>query len=176
MALELGGRELSSSMMVMDFTRCARPWPAINDGVMGGVSSGVMTVEEGFVAFRGRVSFENNGGFASLRSEVRVHDLSGFQGLQLKVRGDGKTYGLRVRTVDSWRATSYQAELTPPAGSWCEIGIPFDSFVPVFRGRVVADHPALDPGAIRTFGLMIARQEGPFRLDVAWIKACGRIG
>ncbi len=161
-------------MMVMDFTQDARPWPAINDGVMGGVSSGAMTVEDGFVAFRGRVSFENNGGFASLRSEPGAYDLSGFEGLVLEVRGDGKTYGVRVRTSDSWRATSYQAKIEPPAGTWAEIAIPFDCFVPVYRGRVVPDHPALDPGAIRTFGLMIARQEGPFRLDIAWIKAHGR--
>jgi len=135
-----------------------------------------MTVEDGFVAFRGRVSFENNGGFASLRSGEGAYDLSAFEGLALKVRGDGRTYGFRVRTSGSWRATSYQARLQPPAGDWCEISIPFDSFVPVYRGRVVPSHPALDPGEIRTFGLMIARQEGPFKLDIAWIKAYGRTG
>lgn len=158
-------------MMLVDFTRDARPWPAINDGVMGGVSVGAMTVEDGFAAFRGRVSFDNNGGFASLRSQPETRDLAGYDGLALRVRGDGKVYGVRLRTTESWDGVSYQAPLAAPAGTWCEVRLPFERFEPVHRGRRALGHPVLDTGAIRTVGLMIARQEGPFRLDIAWIKA-----
>jgi monofunctional biosynthetic peptidoglycan transglycosylase len=122
------------------------------------------------------VSFDNNGGFASVRSRPAHHDLSDCDGLVLKVRGDGKRYGFRLRTTATFDGVSYQATLVPPTGEWLEVKLPFDEFEPVFRGRKVADHPPLDPAEIRTFGVIIARQEGPFRLDVASIRCLGGEG
>jgi len=58
------------------------------------------------------------------------------------------------------------------AGRWTGVELPFVTFQPVFRGRLARDYPALDPGAIKTFGLIISdQQEGPFRLQIDWIKA-----
>jgi monofunctional biosynthetic peptidoglycan transglycosylase len=125
----------------------------------------------GYASFQGVVSFDNNGGFASVRSRPERHDLSGFDSLLLRVRGDGKRYGVRLRTEDSFDGVSYQASIAPPAGEWVELVLPLADFEPVFRGRVVSGHPPLDPAKIRTFGLIISRQEGPFRLDVAQIGA-----
>jgi len=49
----------------------AREWQSINDGVMGGVSEGNFKItEHKTLEFFGRLSLENNGGFAS----VRTHD------------------------------------------------------------------------------------------------------
>ena len=46
------------------------------------------------------------------------------------------------------------------------------NFVPTFRGRILRDVPPIDPGAIRQLGFLIAdKVEGPFRLEVDWIKA-----
>jgi len=37
---------------------------------------------------------------------------------------------------------------------------------------VLADAPALDPAKVTSVGFLISdQQEGPFQLDVAWIKA-----
>ncbi|HSO23470.1 MAG TPA: CIA30 family protein, partial [Chondromyces sp.] len=74
-------------MMIVDFTRGAEGWPSIDDAVMGGVSSSDMTVEDGIASFRGTVSFDNNGGFASVRSRPERRDLSAFDGLIVRVRG-----------------------------------------------------------------------------------------
>jgi monofunctional biosynthetic peptidoglycan transglycosylase len=150
-------------------------WPSIDDVVMGGRSNSSMTVEEGRAVFRGVVSLANNGGFASVRSRPQALDLSAYDGLVLRVKGDGKRYGFRLRTTDRWDGVSYQAELTPAAGEWQEIVLEFEDFIPVFRGRVVRDHPPLDPARIRTLGLIIAgKQEGPFRLELEWIKGRSR--
>lgn len=157
-------------MVIFDFAADAEAWPSIDDGVMGGVSSSAMVIEGGVASFRGEVSFANNGGFASLRSRPQARDLSACEGLVLRVRGDGRRYGLRLRTDAAFDGVSYQAELQPPAGEWVEVALPFTAFDPVFRGRRVADHPPLDPARVTTFGLIIARQEGPFRLDVANIS------
>lgn len=158
-------------MKIVDFAAENEVWPSIDDAVMGGVSSSAMTVEDGVASFRGVVSFDNNGGFASVRSRPMVRDLSAFEGLVLKVRGDGKTYGFRIRTSASFDGVSYQASLAPPAGEWIDVFMPFADFVPVWRGRKVADHPELDAAQVTTFGLIISRQEGPFRLDISNIRA-----
>jgi monofunctional biosynthetic peptidoglycan transglycosylase len=157
-------------LLIFDFTAEAEAWPSIDDGVMGGMSSSEMAVEEGIASFRGAVSFANNGGFASVRSRPERRDLSAFDGLIVRVRGDGRRYGLRLRTDAAFDGVSYQAELQPPAGAWVEVALPFSAFAPVFRGRPVPGHPPLDPARVTTFGLIIARQEGPFRIDLANIR------
>jgi len=158
-------------MTIIDFSRGDATWPHINDGVMGGVSSGRMSAGDGYATFQGTVSFENNGGFSSVRSPIVIHDLSMYEGLILRVRGDGKRYGFRLKTDTSFDGVSYQVRIEPPAGEWTDISAPFTDFIPVYRGRVVRDHPPLDPSRISTFGLIISRQEGPFRIDVASVSA-----
>jgi len=167
----VAGTRERDSMTIIDFSQGNSIWPQINDGVMGGLSSGRMVAAEGYATFQGNVSFDNNGGFSSVRSRPVVHDLSAFEGLVLRVRGDGKRYGFRLKTDASFDGVSYQVEITPPAGEWVEIALPFGDFVPVYRGRVVRDHPPLDPSRIATFGLLIGRQEGPFRIDIETIRA-----
>lgn len=157
--------------VIFDFQAGSEPWRSIDDVVMGGVSHSTMAIEDGSAVFRGVVSLENNGGFASVRSEPADHDLSVFDGLVLRVRGDGKRYAFRLRTTASFDGPSYQAVIEPAAGIWQEITVPFRDFDPVFRGRRLPDHPPLDPGEVKTFGLLIAdRQAGPFQLEIVWIS------
>ena len=176
------GSEQAEQTVIFDFGPEAEPWPSIDDPVMGGRSRSKMSIENGIAVFEGVVSLENNGGFASLRSPPAEHDLSGSGGIVLRLLGDGKTYGVRLRTSSSFDGVSYQAKVTTEAGRWTEFELPFGttpdssgSFQPVFRGRVVRDYPALDPGVIKTFGLIISdKQAGPFRLEIDWIKAYRR--
>ena len=163
--------EKEDVMRVIDFIRGDAVWPHINDGVMGGLSLGRMTPGDGYATFEGTVSFDNNGGFSSVRSQAVLHDLSAFDGLVVRVRGDGKRYGFRLKTDASFDGVSYQMSIGPPAGEWTDLRLPFDEFVPVYRGRTVDNHPVLDPGRIMTFGLIISRQEGPFRIDIESVNA-----
>jgi len=168
---QLEAREGGPYEMIVDFAAGAPAWRNIDDAVMGGRSSSGMVVEEGVGVFRGVVSLENNGGFASVRSEPEDHDLSAFDGLVLRVRSDGKRYRFRLRTSRAFDGVSYQAPLEPAAGTWQEVAIPFSAFEPVYRGRRLPDHPPLDPSRVQTFGLLIAdRQSGPFRLEVGCIR------
>lgn len=163
----------SRHTVIFDFDPATEPWANIDDPVMGGRSRSRMTLgDHGAATFEGVVSLENNGGFASLRSRPTDFDLEGFNGIVLRLRGDGQTYGVRLRTSSQFDGVSYQAKVATEAGRWAEVKIPFEVFRAVFRGRQVPDYPALDPGEIKTFGLMIAdRQEGAFRLEIDWIKA-----
>lgn len=162
----------SHAVTIFDFREDFDPWRSIDDGVMGGLSQSSMTPEEGRARFEGIVSLQNDGGFASVRSRPETHDLSAFDGIALRVRGDGKTYAIRLRTSAAFDGVSYQTTARTVAGEWAELRLPFSEFRPVFRGREVAGSPILDPAEIKTFGLLIAeRQAGAFRLELEWIRA-----
>jgi monofunctional biosynthetic peptidoglycan transglycosylase len=163
----------TAEAFMIDFADTTAPaWFPVDDGVMGGLSSSSLTVtDRGTGLFAGRVSLANNGGFASVRTLVGDHDLGQAEGLVLKVRGDGRTYRLRLRTDAGFDGVAYQAGFTTEADAWTEVFCPFSAFEPVFRGRPVPGAAALDPAAVRQVGLMIAdKQAGPFALEIAWIR------
>jgi len=152
----------------------ASRWRAINDGVMGGVSRGGLTVKDGIGVFSGETSLENNGGFASVRRDPETFDLSDAPGLALHVRGDGRAYQLRLYTDQLPQGAAYRASFQPSAGEWQRITLPWHDFKPMFRGRLLEGIPPIDPAGIDQVGLMIVDgQAGPFRLEVAWLDAMG---
>jgi len=149
-----------------------RAWRVVNDGVMGGVSRSRFESRGNTAVFRGELSLENNGGFASVRLLPRDLELGGSRGVALRVRGDGKTYPMRLRTHDRFDGIAYTKRFETREGDWIRVRLPFDAFEATFRGRRVPGAPALEPDAIRQIGFLIAdEQEGPFALEIDWIRA-----
>ncbi|WP_444999222.1 CIA30 family protein [Halomonas mongoliensis] len=145
-------------------------WRAINDGVMGGISRGGMRVEDGIGVFSGETSLANNGGFASVRRDPEAFDLGDRHGMALEVRGDGRAYQLRLYTDQLPDGAAYRAEFQPIADEWQRVTLPWHAFEPMFRGRRLGNVAPIDPARIDQVGLMIVdRQAGPFRLEVAWL-------
>ena len=146
-------------------------WVAVNDGVMGGRSSGGPTVADGKLEFSGKLSLANNGGFSSVRSVGHTFDLTGVTEVLLRVRGDGRRYQLRLATEARHRGVSisYGAGFDTTAGEWIEVHVPLASLEPTVRGASLQG-PPLDPSQVREIGLLIAdKQEGAFVLTVDWI-------
>jgi hypothetical protein len=57
-------------------------------------------------------------------------------------------------------------------GEWEEHRLPLKQFVPTFRGRVLSGKPPLDPAKVTSVGVLISdKQDGPFRLEIAWVHA-----
>ena len=136
------------------------------------VPNGLQVTGDGTGVFAGRLSLANNGGFASVRTVMASGDLSNFAGLVLRVRGDGRRYQLRLRTDGDFDGLAYRAEFDTEPGRWIAVALPFDAFVPTFRGYVPSNAPPLDPGAIRQLGVLIGDKiEGEFRLEVQRIIA-----
>jgi monofunctional biosynthetic peptidoglycan transglycosylase len=156
--------------VLLDFDDAAEAalWRPVDDVVMGGVSSSSFGLAEpGIARFSGNVSLENFGGFASVRTPPRAWDTAGATGFVLRVRGDGHTYKLTLRTNDGFDGIQYQARFNPPAGEWTEVRLPVASFVATFRGRKVPFASSLDAAGVRAIGLMISdKQAGPFELLV----------
>ncbi|WNJ19154.1 CIA30 family protein [Pontibacter sp. G13] len=145
----------------------------VNDGVMGGRSqSEVQATNAGTMIFQGNVSLENNGGFASTRALMPERDLSGYAGIRFRLKGDGKTYSLRVRSSAYFDGLAYRYDVYLPADEWKEVLVPFEKFTPTFRGRMMSQMPDLDPNSIRQVGFLIAaKQAGAFQLEVDEISA-----
>ena len=148
-------------------------WQVVNDDVMGGVSTSYFEVFSNRVAvFKGVVSLENNGGFASVRSSPVLQDMSGCGCFLVRLRGDGHRYKFTVRTATGFDAPLYQCGFVTKRNEWEEQRLVFKDFVPTFRGRTLTDVPPLNPANVVSVGLLIAdKQEGPFRLEMSWVKA-----
>jgi monofunctional biosynthetic peptidoglycan transglycosylase len=164
----------ASTVTILDFTDAARAadLAPIDDAVMGGRSWSSFTHGPGFAVFAGEVSLENGGGFASVRSAPLGLDLSAADGLELRVRGDGRSYKLNLRTERSFDGVTWQARFETVVGEWRTVALPFTAFTPVHRGRPVPGAAPLDRRRVETVGLLVSdRQAGPFRLEVARLSA-----
>jgi monofunctional biosynthetic peptidoglycan transglycosylase len=162
------------SELLFDFSapETVQRFAAVDDRVMGGVSQSAMRASSGIAAFEGELSLEQNGGFASVRSAPASVDLSTSEGIALHVRGDGRTYKLRMRTDAGFDGVSYQASFATTPGAWTTVHLPFEAFQPTYRGQVRFDAAPLDPAKVMSFGLLVAdEQVGAFRLEIRWIRA-----
>ena len=168
---------MTDEQIILPFTHAAdvQGWRAIDDRIMGGCSlSRPEFVEGGGLRFRGVVSLDNGGGFASIRSPEADYPLGDCTGVRLRARGDGKHYKLGLRTDRFFDGISYQSAFTPPADEWEELDLPFADFVATHHGRRLTTVAPLDPARIQSFSLFIAeRQAGPFHLEIAWLAGYG---
>ena len=170
-------------LLVDDFTKVeASPspeWKAVNDGVMGGLSQGQATVgESGILRFSGKLSLENNGGFSSIRREVDGGKFVGFDGIVVRVKGDGRTYDLRLITDARVRGmeVSYRASFETKKDEWIEVRIPFAKLEASVRGWKVDDRPFVAE-KLQAVGFILAdKKAGDFAMEVDWIKAYGSKG
>ncbi|KAL3522545.1 hypothetical protein ACH5RR_015379 [Cinchona calisaya] len=166
-------------------------WGALDDVVMGGVSESAFLIdptggENGGPTglFRGVVSTANNGGFTSIRTKnfPVPEDLSAYDGLEVRLKGDGRRYKLIVRTSRDWDTVGYTSSIDTIEDQWQSIQLPFSSLRPVFRARTVSDALPFDACQIVSLQLMFSKfeydgklnptfKEGPFQLPVSSIKA-----
>jgi hypothetical protein len=158
--------------IVFDHASAVAPWHAVDDRVMGGVSSSRMRFDPaGHAVFEGSVSLAQGGGFASVRTLSSALQASGIQGYALDLCGDGRHYKLSLRTDTRFDGITYQAEFGTAVGQWQTIDLPVSAFVPRFRGRAVPDAPAFASDAVCQVGLMVAdKQAGPFALAIRSIR------
>jgi hypothetical protein len=128
-------------------------WRFFTDGVMGGVSSGAMTAEaaqgRAALCLRGQVRLDNNGGFVQMALELPALPSGGsWRGIELDVRGNGRRYGLHLRTsvmTAPWQA--WRASFEAPS-AWRTVRLPFEVFEPYRTGGT------LDPATISRIGVL----------------------
>ena len=160
----------------LEFDSGTKGWQTVLDGVMGGLSSGrIAAGEGGTLRFTGELSLENNGGFSQIRTAVPEGTFAGTKGLLLRVKGDGRTYQCDIRSSRlRLMAGGYQSRFETKAGEWTEVEIPFDQCVANSFGQRIRNAPPLDPASIESVGITLSdKKEGPFAIEVDWIRPMG---
>ena len=162
-------------------------WGAVDDVVMGGVSSSNLIFKEDKAVFTGKVSTNNNGGFVSVRSKNfnPPWDLSAYQGIRLRIQGDGQRYKFITRCEGKWDGISYCYSFNTIANVWMTIDIPFSELIPVFRAKIVQSADKFETRKVYSLQLMLSKfeydgaynptfREGIFSLEIESIKAYGK--
>lgn len=147
-------------------------WTVVNDGVMGGRSSGFVAIEGGTLRFTGTLVTQG-GGFTSVRARREV-DLTGEDGLELRVRGSGRPFEVELddgqrrygRTVSRRLAIQTTAE-------WTVVRVPFSALRSSIFGQPV-NAPPIDLARLRSVGLyLLDGRDGPFTVEVDYIRSYG---
>lgn len=141
-------------------------WRATNDGVMGGLSQGLLLFSGSASIFSGVISTENKGGFSSVYKDIqplpeRLHFI------EIDVQGDGLIYQLRlVMYVNGYRL-AYKHDFITTLGQRERIKFKLSDFKASFRGRHISGAPKLKSEDIRETGFLLSRQEaGKFSLTL----------
>ncbi len=148
-------------------------WFSVNDDVMGGISRGGYTAEDGIGVFSGELSLENNGGFSSIRCPASDFDLGGYDGIELRVRGDGRTYSFATMRSDRrYEVNVWRKKFRTEQGEWTTIRMPFDELVHTVMGRRNPRTGPLPGDRVRSLAISVSDKiESPFRLEIDWIRA-----
>ena len=144
-------------------------WYVVNDNVMGGVSQGGwMASEDEVGVFAGRLSLRNNGGFSSVRTRVSRAALAGHDGIEMRVRGDGRRYAM-LAGIDNAQG-SWQYAFTAPE-EWETVRVPFEQMALSIRGWRPNTYPPIDGRRVETLGFIISdKDERPFRMEIDWMR------
>lgn len=150
----------------------AKTWQAVNDGVMGGVSEGRFKITaDKTMEFFGRLSLENNGGFASVRTKSTNFNIHAGDTLLVRLKGDGREYVFNIYTKSRRMAFSYRTALPTKKDEWTEVSVPLKEFIPTSFGNRVQGMGPVEPDQINSLGFMLSdKKPGPFRLEVDWVK------
>tara|TARA_Y100001958_G_C21245515_1_gene575223 strand:+ start:5059 stop:5613 length:555 start_codon:yes stop_codon:yes gene_type:complete len=148
-----------------------KKWTIVNDDVMGGVSNSTILInDKKHLIFRGNLSLENNGGFASSRLDIGKNNLNGIKFFEIKLKGDGNNYKLRLRQKNI--RASYSCDFKSQKNEWTIVKLPVEDFRATWRGYTYSNYPDLDLNKVNSLSLHISdKQEGRFNLEIEYIKA-----
>lgn len=147
-------------------------WRVVVDGVMGGLSSGRVEHSASGLRFSGDLRLENNGGFSQIRAPIVRGALQGADGIEIEVRGDGRTYIFDARVANlRMNAGSYQHEFDTAEGDWTTIRMPLNDFRFHAFGRRVPGLGAMDASMVESLGVTLAdKNAGEFELEIRAIR------
>ncbi|XP_024370875.1 probable complex I intermediate-associated protein 30 [Physcomitrium patens] len=176
------------------------PWKVYSDHEHGGLSKASLELnkESGQTGvFSGTLSVDmpddtnirmKRSGFTGMRTshEDDCLDLEAFDTIAFRLKGDGRVYVSNIRT-ENWigglgasPSNTWQAFVFAPAGEWSVVKIPFNKYLPTWRGKIIDSNQDLNAARVTGMGLSVAADGGPegavqgpgkFRLELDWIKA-----
>lgn len=148
-------------------------WRVVNDGVMGGQSSGGIEVEASVLIIEGEI-VTDGGGFSSIRLQLD-EPLGDATSLRFRIRTDGRRYELTASdaTQGQDRRISHQGPIPADGGdAWEEVEVDLATLKASIFGQAVDTDP-FDPTTAVEIGIILADGiDGPFRFELDWISVC----
>ena len=175
---EDSGEDLSYSddALVIDFGIGAdESWFAVNDTVMGGVSSGEVTYTETSLVFEGAVSTDSNGGFTSVQSPDEGFDLSMYDRVLVRLKSEGQPFSMILANNPMWYQDRFKQDITVSGTDWQTLVLPLDEFelfafgmgYPAATGVMMTPEDAEEIFHIELMSELFV--DGEFRLEVDWV-------
>jgi len=144
-------------------------WQIVNDSVMGGISTSKISIDNNIISFSGKLSLENNGGFASARYLLNKPIAAKHQ-VSITFKGDNRRYQLRLRTNTGSDGIAYKVDFDAPANYWKTLIFKENDFIPTYRGATIHHAPPLKLTEVKQISLLIAdKQLAAFRFDISQI-------
>ena len=139
-------------------------WYVVNDNVMGGLSKGNIRFINNTLIFKGEISLENNGGFSSIRKYPKNILVDKNNKIVLTVKGDGKTYYLRVKSnINDYYTYTIPFKTT---NNWQIITLKLVDFYPTFRGRKL-NMDNFNKTTIQEIGFLIGNKKNEeFKIEI----------
>lgn len=146
-------------------------WVIVNDGVMGGRSSALASVEEARLTWTGSI-VTDGGGFSSIRGPVDGQ-LDGATSLTMRIRTDGRSYELLADDALAGRGrVTHYAPIDAVGGEWEDVSVPLTGMEARVFGNPVTAEP-FEPDLASQIGVILADGvDGDFSFEIDWIDAC----
>ncbi len=146
-------------------------WRIVNDGVMGGLSTSAAMLDDNSLLFEGKVSLENNGGFASIRSPYGDYDLSAYTTVKIRCRGGGQQIAFSLVKEPQWYLPNYKA-LFSPTEEWQVFEFELTEFAQYKIGRKTGNKLSESTLSqiIQMNFITMSKKASDFTLEVDWIR------
>ena len=147
-------------------------WYAVNDGVMGGLSSGVLEETNNSIVFSGVVSLENNGGFASIRSTYDNYKLAKFNKVEVKYQSSGYDFAMTMEMHKRFYMPYFKFNLPDTGNKWKTVTIELADFEAFSLGKKLGY--GLDKDSkndiIRMGFISNEKNAGKYQIEIDYIK------
>lgn len=126
----------TSEISIESFASPSLTWTSTNDPVMGGQSTGLVSIENGVGVFDGEVkevSFLHAPGFIKMAGSGTFPDVSACSSLQLNLMAEEAYTGYRlgfgnIQLPGSRFSRGYHADFQAPVGEYGLVTVPFNAF------------------------------------------------
>jgi NADH dehydrogenase [ubiquinone] 1 alpha subcomplex assembly factor 1 len=147
-------------------------WYAVNDGVMGGLSSGTLKETKKSMIFSGHVSLENNGGFASIRSKFDRYKLSKFTAVEIKYKSQDYDFAMMLEMNRMFYMPYFKFNLPNSQNKWKTVTIGLEEFEAYSLGKKLGY--GLDENSkndiIRLGFISNEKRAGKYEIEIDYIK------
>jgi uncharacterized surface protein with fasciclin (FAS1) repeats len=144
-------------------------WRIVLDGVMGGLSTGDLRLQEDSMVFTGETSLRNNGGFSSIRCGVPDGTFADADSIKLRLRGDGRDWIVGTRKNSRMGGDSYWTKFNTEDGVWQTVMIPINGMERHFFGQ--RTNGRITPQEVQGLEFyMYDKKAGPFSLEIDTIE------